>query len=292
MRVDPRCGDFSGTTVSLALVRKNRLIVANIGDSRIVLGKRVADACEAIDFRRRSRTDSFNSYGGGSFDESEAVCGSPPPAKSLIPLASYESLEVAEATNACSMSSTSSISSAAASIISRSTCDDGVTLTDIPAGSRKRSRSIMSAEGLTVDHKPDLLHEFSRITSAGGRVFSVRYADGVVGPPRVWLGQANLPGLAMSRSIGDFVVHTAGVVSTPDISEMELDPEVDCMLIVATDGIWDHISNEEAVEVAENHVDSASAVVELVTRARARWMQQEGGSIDDITVCVVHLQGF
>ena len=157
--------------------------------------------------------------------------------------------------------------------------------------SRKRSRSNLSAEGLTVDHKPDLLQEYSRITSAGGRVFSVRYADGVVGPPRVWLGQANLPGLAMSRSIGDFVVHTAGVVSTPDISELELDGDADCMLIVATDGLWDQLTNAEAVDIAAGCAEPNLAVAALVEEARARWLRREK-SVDDITVCVAYLQGF
>jgi len=35
------------------------------------------------------------------------------------------------------------------------------------------------------------------------------------GPFRVWLKQENFPGLAMSRSIGDFVATSVGVVSDP-----------------------------------------------------------------------------
>ena len=37
-------------------------------------------------------------------------------------------------------------------------------------------------------------------------------ADGKpVGPARVWLKTQNIPGLAMSRSLGDTVAHTVGV---------------------------------------------------------------------------------
>lgn len=50
----------------------------------------------------------------------------------------------------------------------------------------------------------------ARILGAGGRVFAVSYDDGVDGPPRVWLGHMDIPGLAMSRSLGDAVAHTAG----------------------------------------------------------------------------------
>ena len=49
----------------------------------------------------------------------------------------------------------------------------------------------------------------------GGRVFAVEYDDGVDGPCRVLLGHMDVPGLAMSRSLGDAIAHTAGVSSEP-----------------------------------------------------------------------------
>ena len=36
-----------------------------------------------------------------------------------------------------------------------------------------------------------------------------------VGPNRVWLKYEDVPGIAMSRSIGDFVAGTVGVISEP-----------------------------------------------------------------------------
>jgi serine/threonine protein phosphatase PrpC len=55
------------------------------------------------------------------------------------------------------------------------------------------------AEEFTHDHKPDSPLEKERILAAGGRVFAVEYDDGIDGPPRVWLGHMDVPGLAMSR---------------------------------------------------------------------------------------------
>ena len=55
------------------------------------------------------------------------------------------------------------------------------------------------AEDFTFDHKPDSPKEKERIIAAGGRVFAVEYDDGIDGPPRVWLGHMDVPGLAMSR---------------------------------------------------------------------------------------------
>ena len=39
------------------------------------------------------------------------------------------------------------------------------------------------------------------------------------------------------RSLGDAVAHTAGVISDPEFTERELDPETDKFVIVATDGL-------------------------------------------------------
>lgn len=59
----------------------------------------------------------------------------------------------------------------------------------------------MVAEEFTHDHKPDSPGEKERIIASGGRVFAVEYDDGIDGPPRVWLGHMDVPGLAMSRCV-------------------------------------------------------------------------------------------
>ena len=73
----------------------------------------------------------------------------------------------------------------------------------------RTSHTTCCAQELTKDHKPDLPAEKARIEAKGGRVFAVEYDDGVDGPMRVWLGNMDVPGLAMSRSLGDVVAHTA-----------------------------------------------------------------------------------
>jgi len=44
-----------------------------------------------------------------------------------------------------------------------------------------------------------------------------------IGPHRVWLRDQNLPGLAMSRSIGDLVAESVGVSYTPDIKKFNIE---------------------------------------------------------------------
>lgn len=144
------------------------------------------------------------------------------------------------------------------------------------------------AEEFTHDHKPDLPLEKKRILDAGGRVFAVEYDDGIDGPPRVWLGHMDVPGLAMSRSLGDSVAHTAGVSSEPEFTERELDPATDKFIVVATDGLWEFVSNRETVEMVHTTTTPTSSVEVLVKEANNRWMAEEQ-VIDDTTVITAFL---
>jgi len=143
---------------------------------------------------------------------------------------------------------------------------------------------------LTVDHKPELPDEKQRILATGGRVFAVQYEDGIRGPERVWLSDLNVPGLAMSRSLGDHVAHTVGVSSTPEFFERTLHPAPHSMLIMATDGLWEFVSDQEAVDIAFKAAEPSVAVNELIKEATARWLLNES-VVDDTTVCVALLEG-
>ncbi|XP_050211095.1 protein phosphatase 2C 37-like [Mercurialis annua] len=92
-----------------------------------------------------------------------------------------------------------------------------------------------AAVSLSSDHKPDRPDELHRIQEAGGRVI---YWDG----PRV------LGVLAMSRAIGDNYLKPY-VISEPEVTMTERSDEDEC-LILASDGLWDVVSNETACGVA------------------------------------------
>jgi len=144
------------------------------------------------------------------------------------------------------------------------------------------------AQPLSIDHKPDLPEEKERILKSGGRVFAVQYDDGIDGPPRVWLRNIDVPGLAMSRSLGDVVAHTAGVISEPEIFERTIDPETDCCLVLATDGLWEFMSDQEVIDIVSLCNEPRLAVDNLINEANRRWMKEEQ-VIDDTTVCVAFL---
>lgn len=101
-------------------------------------------------------------------------------------------------------------------------------------------RAVLSRSGGTValalssDHKPDRADELERIEAAGGRVIS-------------WNGSRVLGVLATSRSIGDRYLRPY-VISKPEVMVTKRTDE-DEFLILASDGLWDVISNEVACRV-------------------------------------------
>jgi serine/threonine protein phosphatase PrpC len=70
---------------------------------------------------------------------------------------------------------------------------------------------------LTRDHKPELEDEYERIINSGGAVEQFMDNGKGLGPNRVWVKNEIFPGLAMSRSIGDYIASTVGVTCVPGI---------------------------------------------------------------------------
>ena len=52
----------------------------------------------------------------------------------------------------------------------------------------------------------------------------------------------------MSRSLGDRIAHSVGVSSDPEISELLLQ-EQDKIVILASDGVWEFLSNSDVAEI-------------------------------------------
>jgi hypothetical protein len=46
-------------------------------------------------------------------------------------------------------------------------------------------------------------------------IYSLEPNGDPIGPARVWLKKENIPGLAMSRSIGDLIAASVGVIEEP-----------------------------------------------------------------------------
>eukprot|EP00344_Euplotes_crassus_P005297 CAMPEP_0197006712 /NCGR_PEP_ID=MMETSP1380-20130617/36638_1 /TAXON_ID=5936 /ORGANISM="Euplotes crassus, Strain CT5" /LENGTH=712 /DNA_ID=CAMNT_0042426415 /DNA_START=245 /DNA_END=2383 /DNA_ORIENTATION=+ len=160
------------------------------------------------------------------------------------------------------------------------------------AGPDKTGKKMWVSTSLSLDHKPDRADEFKRIMESQGRVDPFREENGEpVGPARVWLRDANVPGLAMSRSIGDLVASSVGVIPEPEFFELVLS-EPDKFIVIASDGVWEFIENDECVRLVapywENN-DPQGACKKLTDLSVEHW-KREDEVIDDITVMVIFLK--
>ena len=170
---------------------------------------------------------------------------------------------------------------------------------------RRSSTGSFIAIPLSNDHKPDKPEERKRILNCGGHVGcrQVLVSQGPrgpvtmpVGPCRVWYQhKGDTLGLAMSRSLGDTIVHKCGVSAEPEILEHVLEDR-DEFVIIATDGVWDVIDNNQAIQIVQNFAakcqspnwSSLEASSWVCKVARGRW-EKLSPMVDDITCLVVKI---
>ncbi|KAL6888668.1 hypothetical protein ACP4OV_009694 [Aristida adscensionis] len=132
------------------------------------------------------------------------------------------------------------------------------------------SRAVVCKGGEAIavsrDHKPDQSDERQRIENAGGFV--------------MWAGTWRVGGvLAVSRAFGDKLLKQY-VVADPDIKEEVVDSSLE-FLILASDGLWDVVTNEEAVAMVKPIQNPEEAAKRLLQEASQR------GSSDNITIVIV-----
>ena len=147
------------------------------------------------------------------------------------------------------------------------------------------------SKNLSRDQKPSEQDEYDRIINSGGRVESFKDENGnYIGPERVWLKDEDIPGLAMSRSFGDEIAHTVGVITEPEINEYYF-VEEDKFIIIASDGLWEFISSDECIEMVKEYYiknDIDGALNFLYKESSKRWIMEEE-VIDDITILMAFL---
>ncbi|CAG9317646.1 unnamed protein product [Blepharisma stoltei] len=171
------------------------------------------------------------------------------------------------------------------------------------------SRAIMSAERgskihqLSRDHKPSDEEERSRIIQAGGRVYQTPIFLGhnaespVLGPFRVNPGR-----LSVSRTFGDVeakVPQLGGnpkvVIPNPEVKSFRITKDMDFILL-ASDGIYDKLTNREIINCAWNSISDVravdlhhkcGAVVDSVIK-----LALNRRTMDNVTVVVIALPGF
>ena len=149
-----------------------------------------------------------------------------------------------------------------------------------------------SSYQLSRDHKPTEEDEAQRILDYDGEIEKIEDDDGNwTGPLRVWVKESDGPGLAMTRSFGDEVGASVGVVSEPEVGEYKIKEE-DKAIIIASDGLWEYMTNEDVTDFVKKLIgkkDPNIIVNELYKESVNRWRLKDQG-IDDITIICILLK--
>lgn len=122
---------------------------------------------------------------------------------------------------------------------------------------------------LSRDHKPLATGEKERILKAGGKIERALHNGKYKGPYRVWADEDG-PGIAMARSLGDFLAKKIGLTYEPEITQISLNVW-DQFLVCASDGLWDVMGSTEVVCFIQKCEDTDKVSEQQVKEARARW---------------------
>lgn len=146
------------------------------------------------------------------------------------------------------------------------------------------SRAVLLREGqalaLTDDHKAAREDETARVEAAGGQIL-------------FWNGVRVMGLLAVSRAIGDHSLRPY-VIAQPEVTIVNR-CHGDELLVMASDGLWDVMSNQEACTLAKkcltraqqrgsSRQSAARVAATVLTRAAV-----DRGSRDNVTVVIVDL---
>lgn len=150
------------------------------------------------------------------------------------------------------------------------------------------SRAVLCRNGnavpLSEDHKPDRADEMKRIRRAGGQVIN---AGGVarVASAAAMNGSHGSIFLSVARSFGDIGLKEPDplVIAEPDIEVRHILPG-DTAIVLGCDGIWDVLSNQDAVDLVLEHAgkpqEAAAAIVRTAYNKKSE---------DNLTAMVIDL---
>ena len=146
----------------------------------------------------------------------------------------------------------------------------------------------LNIKPLSIDQKPDDPEESKRIVENGGEISQYEEDGEKSGPFRVWKKGEVYPGIAMSRSIGDLIASTLGVIPEPKFIEDKVDKDTK-FIVVASDGVWEFLDNEAVTDIVmpfykKNDPDGAC---KALIKESTEWWNKEDIVVDDITVVCV-----
>lgn len=174
--------------------------------------------------------------------------------------------------------------------------------TELTQNSDDERPGTIMAVPLTRDQTPYRRDERERVIQYGGEIRSIEgkkevdWGDfvhhdtiNVEGdPPRIWFFNKDFPGCAFTRSLGDRMAEDIGVTADPEIITKTLTVN-DEYLVIASDGIFEFLTNKFVMSVCEMSSTPLEACETLTRAAYDQWLVHEHRT-DDITIIVCFLE--
>ncbi len=158
----------------------------------------------------------------------------------------------------------------------------GFIITSLDGANKSKARNLIDI------HNFDDRTECERVVRAGGKIARCNDADNFIGPLRAFFPSSSIPGLAMSRSLGDTMSKKIGIISVPDTRTQNLD-ERDQFIFLCSDGLTEFLTADQIVAKLSSGKTLLEACNSLNIDARERWKQEECQSSDDISCVAIRL---
>ncbi len=266
MRTNPDLDDSLSGTTSISVYlhgHRNRITISNVGDSRAVVGRLPTINSNSENSKEDGRTATMLSRGGAS--------------------------------SSLSTKSTAT-TTLKAYALSR---DQTPHRRDERVRIRKTGARILSLdqiEGLEPIDKDDAEHDEEKWLvgarkggeksgEVGGEMILGEMLDEGGDPPRVWHPHGDYPGAAFTRSIGDAIAETLGVISNPEMITRNITPE-DKIIVLASDGVFEFLTNQSVIDICAKFADPLEACRAVVAESYELWLQYELRTDDITMICI------
>ena len=166
-----------------------------------------------------------------------------------------------------------------------------INLGDNKAVLARQENGLYNYVNLNRQHKPTEPDERERIIENNGDIGCLNENNG--DKKIVLLKNSDIPGLTISRSFGDIIAHSVGVISEPEVKSFYFNGK-EKFVILASNDYWEIIDAEESVKIVkqfyEKDMDAIGALNTIANELLKKCENQQKSINDDITIIIVFFE--
>ena len=166
-----------------------------------------------------------------------------------------------------------------------------INLGDNKAILARQENGLYNYVNLNRQHKPTEPDEKERILENNGDIGCLNGSN--IDKKIIFLKNSDIPGLSISRSFGDIIAHSVGVISEPEVKSFYFNGK-EKFVIIASNDFWDIIEAEESVKIIkefyENDMDAIGALNQIANELLKKCENQQKSINDDITIIIVFFE--